>query len=88
MPLLPTLIHQTQLKQRPNIGPLTSQRDKQRDISPIILRTLPIRVKINCPQMPSDEKRVGRHVFPNPHPFRQGIAANLEVMGAVRCVGE
>ena len=88
MPLFATLIHQTQLKQRPHIGPFTSQRNKQRDVGGIILSTLSVGVKVNGPAMSTHHKRVGGNVPSDPHAFGQGVSGDVELVGGVGGVGE
>lgn len=65
----PTLIQQRQLEQRPHIGPIASQRNKNRDVRRVILWILAVGVEVDGPLVPADGERVARDVFPDPDSF-------------------
>ena len=88
MPLFPTLIQKGQLKKSPNVSPITRKRNEKRHIGSIILDTLSIRVKINCPIVPTNRKDIRRYVFPNPDPFRKRVPSDLELVRAFHCFGD
>jgi hypothetical protein len=83
MPLLAALIQKRQLKKRPHVGPFARQSDEQRNVGRIVLQALSVRVEIDRPRVTSDVKSIGRHVLSDPHPFRERVPGDLELVGTV-----
>lgn len=83
MSILAALIQKRQFKQRPHVRALAGQRDEQRHVLRIILDALAVRVKINSPGETAHHECVGSDVSPNPHPFRERVAVDFELVGAI-----
>lgn len=79
----PTLIQQRQLEQRPNIGPIASQRDEDGDVSGVILGVLAVGVEVDSPLVPADGESVAGDVFSDPDSFGQRVAFDREAVGSV-----
>lgn len=79
----PTLIHQRQLKQGPNIRAFARQRNENRHVRGIILGVLAVGVEINRPLVPSHGEIVAGDVLPNSHAFRQRIPLDYEPVGPI-----
>ena len=88
MLLFPTLIKKSEFKERSNIGSLTGERDKNRDIERIVFSILAIRVEVDGPLIAADGEGVARDVFPYPHAFGEGVTSDGEVVGAIDCLGD
>lgn len=84
---LPTLINQSQLEQRPHVGPLARQRDENRDVRRIVLRILPVRVEVYGPLVPSHREILARDVLTDPHAFSEGVALDDEAVRSVYRLG-
>nr|KYP40451.1 hypothetical protein KK1_038206 [Cajanus cajan] len=82
IPLL-TLIHQRQLEESPNIGPVASERYEDGNVHGIVLGVLAIRVEIDGPIVATDAESVAHDVLPRTHPFRQRITLYRELVRAV-----
>ena len=74
MPLFPTLIQKRQFKKRSHISAFAHQNYKRLNIRSIVLRILAIRVKKDYPRVPAGVESIGRHVFSDPHTFRERVA--------------
>lgn len=83
----PALINKSQLEQRPNIRTLTRQRDKNRNVSRIILRVFSIGVEVYRPFVASDGEIIARYVLPDAHSFGQGVALDHEPVRTVYGLG-
>lgn len=88
MPFLPTLIHERQLEQSPNVGPLARQGYEQRHIHRIILNALAVGIEIDRPLVAADAERIGGDVLPDPHPLRKRVAGDREVVRSVGRLGD
>ena len=64
-----TLIQQSELKQSPNIGALTGQRDENGDVNRAILYILPVGVEIDGPVVTADGEDVTADVLAGAHAF-------------------
>lgn len=88
VPLLPALIQQRQLEERPHVGSLAGQGNEEGHVRRIVLDALPVRVEIDRPLVPADGERVGGLVLADPDPLGQRVPVDLEVMGAIDGVGD
>lgn len=79
----PTLIQQRQLEQRPNIGPIASQRDEDGDVGGVILGVLAVGVEVDSPLVPADGESIAGDVFPDPDSFGERVAFDREAVGSV-----
>lgn len=76
----PTLVQERQLKQRPHICALASQRNKNRHIQRIVLRILPVGVEVYSPLIPAHREAITGYVLPYPHPFRKRVSIDCKVV--------
>lgn len=81
--LLPALVEQRQLEQRPHIGPLARQGDEQRHVRRRVVHALPVRVEVDRPLISTHRKGVRRDVLANPHALGQRITSDLELVRTI-----
>lgn len=84
----PTLILEGEFKEGSHIGAFARQSDEDRDISGIIFRVFPVRVKVNGPLVTGDGEVVAGDVLADAYTLGEGVALDGEVVGAVDGLGE
>ena len=69
--IIPTiLVQKRELKERPDIGTLTRQRNEEWYIGGIILIALAIRVEVDGPSIAIDDEGIRSDELSDPHAFR------------------
>lgn len=86
--LFAALIQQSELEKRPHVSPLTSQRDKKRNVRGIVLHAFAIGIKINRPRVTAHHERIGRYVLADPQALRQRIPGDFELVRSVNRLGD
>lgn len=81
------LVKESQLEQCPDVRALARQRDKNRNISRIILGIFTVGIKVNRPFVASDGEVIAGYMFADAHPFGEGVALDHELVRPVYRLG-
>uniref|UniRef100_A0A2P2PM14 Uncharacterized protein n=1 Tax=Rhizophora mucronata TaxID=61149 RepID=A0A2P2PM14_RHIMU len=87
MSSLPALIHQRQLKQGSHVGSFAGQSYEQRHIGGVILRALPIWIKIDCPCIAPNYERIRCYVLADPHALGKRVSIDPKLVGPINGLG-
>lgn len=85
---LAALVDERELEQRAHIGALAGEGYEERDVGSAILAALPVGVEVDRPVESPDVEGLGGDELPHPDPLGEGVARDLEVVGAVHRLGD